>query len=45
MRALVEYLFTDDFQNKLETFLGWVLPFFGAVIIARLVKFVLEICF
>lgn len=42
MRCLVEYILSDAFERKVNAVMAWVLPLFGAIMIARILKFIVE---
>lgn len=42
MNRLIEYILSDAFERKVNTVMAWVLPFFGAIMIARILKFIVE---
>ena len=42
MERLINYILSDDFNRKIETVLAWVVPFFGAIMVCRVLKFIIE---
>ena len=42
MERLINYILSDDFNRKVETGLAWVVPFFGAIMVCRVLKFIVE---
>lgn len=42
MNRLIEYILSDAFEQKINTVAVWVVPFFGAIMVARVLKFIVE---
>ena len=42
MERLINYILSDDFNRKLETVVAWVVPFFMAIMVCRVLKFIVE---
>ena len=42
MERLINYILSDEFNEKVETVVAWVLPFLVATMIGRVLKFIIE---
>lgn len=42
MNRLVEYILSDAFERKVNAVMAWVFPLFGAIMVARILKFIVE---
>lgn len=42
LNKIADYIMSDDFNNKVNIVVSWIFPLFGAIMVARIVKFLLE---
>ena len=42
MEQLIDYILSDDFNNRVEAVFGLLAPIFGAIMVCRVLKFIVE---
>ena len=42
MNRLVEYILSDAFERKVNAVMAWTFPLFGAIMVTRIIKFIVE---